>query len=774
MVRRSVPYFALLFACAALGLAQSGPAADPPQTSAFDAKIKPLLEQYCIKCHNSDRNAGGLPLDVYTSEAHAKKDRKVWENVQRAIAEGEMPPKGKPQPTQAERGSLVAAIATSITKIDCTAPKNPGRVTLRRLNKAEYNNTIRDLCGVDFKPAEDFPSDDVGYGFDNIGDVLSLQPILLEKYMTAADRVLETAIVPLHGIRSEKQTQTPQRLQVSPRSAKIKEKNDAGRDVFRIVMTTDAAAFIEKYNFPADGEYKIRAKAWGTSAEDQAAKLTIRVDGKDVKSFDVTAPAKKGEVYETRLKVANGERRVAVAFVNPSPSGTKEPRTLGLEFIEVEGPIGGGEKPLPASTKLILSTIPKDDAQRRKAAEASLSSFARRAFRRPVKGEEVARLLKLYDIAEKQGEPYELAMKLPLKAILVSPHFLFRVEDDPKGNEESRTLNEYELAARLSYFLWATMPDEELMRLAEKGDLRNQLPSQVRRMLKDAKSTALTDNFAGQWLMLRTLRGLTPDAGTYRDWDEPLRQAMVRETELFFQHIVGEDRSVLEFLDANYTFVNDRLARHYGLANVRGSDFRKVTFEDARRGGILTQASVLTVTSNPTRTSPVKRGKWVLENLLGYTPPPPPDIPELADKGELKGTLRQQMEQHRANPSCAGCHSKLDPLGFALENFDGVGKWRDTDNKQKIDSSGVLPNGEKFNGPGEMRKILLARADEFRRCLAEKLLTYSLGRGMEYYDKCILDDTVVKLKAGGDRFSALILLVVQSEPFQKRRGKRSE
>jgi hypothetical protein len=364
-----------------------------------------------------------------------------------------------------------------------------------------------------------------------------------------------------------------------------------------------------------------------------------------------------------------------------------------------------------------------------------------------------------------------------MKAVLVSPHFLFRIEEDPKNPDEVRLLNDFELATRLSYFLWSSMPDEELFQLAEKGQLRQPgvLEAQVRRMLKDPKAKALSENFAGQWLQLRNLQTLQPDKGLFPAWDELLRQSMIREAELYFEYVVQNDRSILEFLDSNYTFVNGRLARHYGIPNVQGLEFVRVTLPDNRRGGVITMGSTLTVTSNPTRTSPVKRGKWILENILGTPPPPPaPDAPELPPVGQLKGTLRQQMEQHRQNPSCAVCHAKLDPLGFGLENFDAIGAWRATDNKQPIDASGVLPGGEQFNGPAELRQVLLGKADQFRRCFAEKLLTYALGRGLEYYDKCAVDEIVAATKAQQDRFSALVLAIVKSDPFQKRKGKRSE
>ena len=446
-------------------------------------------------------------------------------------------------------------------------------------------------------------------------------------------------------------------------------------------------------------------------------------------------------------------------------------------MMEIEGPINPVAKPDPLSVKLLVVAKPSAATPTVAAAEQVLSNFARRAYRRPVKPEELQRLMRLFALAEKQGEPFEKAIRLPMKAVLVSPHFLYRIEEDPKDANAVRTISDFEFATRLSYFLWSTMPDEELFKHAAASDLRQPdvLEAQVKRMLKDSKVRALSENFAGQWLQLRNIKLLAPDKGYFPGWDDALKAGMVGEAEAFFEFVVQNDRPILDFLDADYAFVNDRMAKHYGLPNITGPEFRKVKLPDTRRGGIITMASTLTVTSNPTRTSPVKRGKWILENVLGTPPPPPaPDVPELPPTGQLKGTLRQQMEQHRANPACAVCHNKLDPLGFGLENFDGIGSWRTADNKKDIDSSGVLPGGEKFNGPAELRKILLGKADLFRNCFAEKLLTFSLGRGLEYYDKCAVDEIVKASKTDGDRFSALVLAVVKSDPFQKRKGKRSE
>jgi hypothetical protein len=749
--------------------------ATPTPPDEFGKKVVPFLAKYCNSCHNADDNSGGVALDSFQSAAHAKKDRKTWESVERVLAAGEMPPKKKAQPTKDERSEVVGYLAGTLLKVSCVGPKDPGRVTMRRLNRAEYNNTIRDLCAVsDIYPANDFPSDDVGYGFDNIGDVLSVQPILIEKYLAAADRVLEKAIPNRQPIQSSKNVFRPQNLVVNPRAAKIK---DAEKKKDIIVFSTEGAAAVDKLNFPVEAEYTFRIRAWATTVGKDPTRMTLRVDGKDIKTFDVTAVEGKATISDITTRVRAGEQRVAVSLANPyQDPKTKEYRNLGLDLLEVEGPVGKFEQPIPESIKKILFTRPTTDgtADAKKAAEEILTKFATRAFRRPVKPDEIQRLLTLFNKAS--GEPFERAIQLPLKAILVSPHFLFRVEEDPKQPAQSKTINEHELATRLSYFLWSSMPDDELLNLASKGELRKPgvLKAQVTRMLKDWKSQSLNADFAGQWLMLRNVWGVNPDTAVYPNWDDKLKHSMIRETELYFEHIVKNDRKVTEFLDSDYTFLDERLAKHYGVKGVTGEKFREVKLTDTRRGGVLTHASILTVTSNPSRTSPVKRGKWVLDNILASPPPPaPPNVPEL-EKTELKGSLRQQMEQHRANPACASCHEKMDAIGFGLENFDGIGVWRTEEKKIKIDSSGLLPGAGKFDGPAELRKILLGKADQFRRCLAEKLTTFALGRGLEYYDKCVLDDLVIKLKAGDDRFSALVLAIVESEPFQQRKGKKSD
>ena len=747
-------------------------AAEPTKKGGFETRVLPLIQQYCFTCHNDKKMSAGLTLEGYTNEASAMKDHKTWDKVRSQLFSHEMPPKNKPQPKEIDRDEAIQWIQGQLTKVECGINRDPGRPTLRRLNRAEYNNTIRDLVGVTFQPADDFPTDDVGYGFDNIGDVLSMPPILMEKYLTAAEKILDSAIVVNRPIKSGKEVFRPQNL-ISTLGKDSKQKN-------RIALTSNGAAIIQ-YDVIHEGEYQIRVRAYGDQAGDELPKLNVQVDRKDVKVFEVDAK-EKGKVYEVKAKMTSGKHAVAGAYTNDFfDEKTKADRNLYIESIEIEGPFNAVPKPLPESHKRIMIAQPQTLTGWAGPAEQIFKEFVKKAYRRPVKQEEIDRLLTLFKKLETQGEPFEKCIQFCLKAVLVSPHFLFRIELDSQPNNPNsiHAVTDWELATRLSYFLWASMPDEDLFRLASQNKLHEKdvLISETKRMLKDPKAKALTDNFAAQWLQLRTLQTASPDKQTYPAYDPALKQAMVRETELFFEYILKEDRSVLEFLDSDYTFVNARLAKHYGISGVTGSEFQKVKLADKSRGGIFGQASFLTLTSNPTRTSPVKRGKWILDNILGTPPPPPPPEAGMLDESKevvLKGSLRQRMEQHRANPSCATCHQKMDPLGFGLENFDGIGGWRTTEGKFKVDSTGELPGGLKFSGPEEMRRVLLGKVDLFRRCLAEKMLTYATGRGLEYYDKCALDDISKSLSTNQDRFSALVLAVVQTDAFQKRRAKRSE
>jgi hypothetical protein len=619
----------------------------------YSKDIAPVLDKYCISCHDSEVASGGIVLEVSRVEDPFEKDRLLWLRVGDALQSGVMPPEGEARPNAEEIETINLWLDAAVSADN----RGPGRVTLRRLNRAEYNNTVRDLTGLDLRPADDFPSDDIGYGFDNISAVLSTSPILLERYLATADRVIGAAF----------------------RSPEARQR----------IMTPPADPFPRFRNYKAP-----------------------------VRSYP--------------------DKRVFI------------PKKIVKD--------------------------PELEAQQR--IYDILRAFADRAFRRPATHDELMRLLGVVQSAEKDGESLESAIQLALRAVLVSPHFLFRISPNQVGSSTDATIpvNDFDLATRLSYFLWSSMPDEELFRLASQGALRrpDELRTQVKRMLRDPRSRALAENFASQWLQTRKLKEFTPDPSLFPDFDEPLRLAMLQETELFFASIQDEDRSVLEFLCADYTFVNERLARHYGIPGVEGETFRRVSLVGTPRGGVLTHASVLTVTSNPTRTSPVKRGKWILENILGSPPLPPPSGVEALKEGQgpaLSGTLRQQMERHRADPNCASCHSRMDPLGFGLENFDAVGRWRTHEGGRRIDPAGKLQGGGEFQNPAELRASLSSRRDAFTHCLAEKMLTYALGRGLERSDRRDVVGITAKLAQNGYRFSALVLAVVESEAFQARNGK---
>ncbi|MGE3780362.1 MAG: DUF1592 domain-containing protein, partial [Pirellulaceae bacterium] len=558
-----------LFVMVSAGVGPAAAVAQGTEPRTFTGHVVPFLRTYCARCHGAEKSEGELSFERFRETPRIQEDYEVWQSVLQMLGDRQMPPADEPQPPPEVMREVVRVIETEMAKFDCNQEKRqPGRVTIRRLNRVEYNNTIRDLVGVDFQPANDFPSDDVGHGFDNLADVLSMPPILFEKYLAAAEKMV--------------------------------------------------------------------AAAW------------------------------RDPVARVKLLPASG---------------------------------GGSDELSQASVR------------------GHLASFTRRAFRRPATAEELDRLMAIVELAaaptpgaeagaegreagQNDVTPIEEAYATALTAVLTSPHFLFRIEADPPDDDPDgiRRLDDYELATRLSYFLWSTMPDEPLFELAARGELGTpeQLERQVQRMLADERSEALVQNFAGQWLQLRDLKNMTPDPERYPDFDESLRAAMQRETELFFATILRENRSILEFLNADYTYVNQRLARHYGIEDVQGSEFRRVPAH-ARRAGILTQASILLLTSNPTRTSPVKRGKWILENILGDPPPPPPAaVEELNEDNELLGNLRERMEQHREKESCAVCHRQMDTLGFGLENFDGIGAWRERDGRAEIDPSGTLPGGESF------------------------------------------------------------------------------
>lgn len=739
-------------------------------SSAQVKEIQPFLRDYCYACHGNGKKKGGLTLDGLGDADATAGQVAVWEKVLRQVRAREMPPEDEKQPSLEEREKAVSWIETHVFKADCDRP-DPGRVTLRRLNRNEYNNTIRDLIGVDFQPADDFPADDVGYGFDNIGDVLSLPPILLEKYMLAAERILDAAIITEDRTARKTARVEAEQLESSGGGTSI------GGGGFRQGREGDA---FTRHVFPAEGDYVVRVQAYGEQAGPEVVKLAIKVDGVELRRFDVPAEIGNPMVFEAKVRQTPGTKKVAATYLNnyvneQEKDPKRRDRNLVVHYIEIEGPFDPKPAPLPASHQRIFSAKPgkRDNIS---SAREIVGTFARKAFRRPVARPEIDRLLSLYEMGRKQGENFESAVRLCLQAILVSPHFLFRGELQPEPDNPSRVhpVNEFALASRLSYFLWASMPDDTLFELAARGKLRKNLPEQIQRMLASPKSRSLVDNFAAQWLQIRNLKVASPDPDLFPEYDESLADDMRQETERFFDYVLRENRSVLELLDADYTFVTPRLARHYGLPAISGEGFQKVSLAGTARGGLLTQGSILTITSNPTRTSPVKRGKWILENILGTPPPPaPPNVPELSEAKEkvLSGTLRQRMEQHREDPNCAACHARMDPIGFGFENFDAIGAYRRRDGTFAIEPGGKLVSGESFQGPAELKKILLtARREDIIRCLAEKMLTYGLGRGTEHYDSCAIDEVVRAMKADGYRFQSLILAITQSVPFQMRRG----
>ncbi|MDP6904457.1 MAG: DUF1592 domain-containing protein [Verrucomicrobiota bacterium] len=608
--------------------------------ASFEKDILPILEDYCYHCHGDGKKKGDLSLEIFKTEKDIQQNYKISEQIFKYVLAGEMPPKDRnKRPSKKEQMLVADWVRNTLDDFYANAPPDPGQVTVRRLNRSEYNNVIRDLMHLDFKPAKDFPADDSGYGFDNIGDVLSVSPLLLEKYLSAAEKISEQAVA------------------VSSR-------------------------------------------------------------GKSLSSTRLTEFQKQYFKYPI---VPDNRRRIAEDFAR---------------------------------------------------------AFMRRAYRREVSSEEIKNVLVLAKQAVDDGGSFEEGVRLAVQAVLVSPHFLFRWELDgaPDNPESVRLLNEFELAARLSFFLWNSQPDDQLLKYANKGQLRKNLGKEVERMLKDVKAQSFIESFVGQWLELRNLNVYQPDKKLFPIFTPSLRNDMRRETELLFSHIMRGNHSVLELLSADYSFVNEPLASHYGINGVKGKNFRSVSLRGTHRGGILGHASILTITSDPNRTSPVKRGKYVLENILGTPPPaPPPDVPPLSESGKISGTLRDQFMKHRQDPACASCHKLMDPIGFAFENYDAIGRYRTKDNGLPIDAGGKLETGESFDNATDLRRILFSQKQEyFARCMTEKMLTYALGRGLEYYDKRTIDRIVARLKGNNYRFNELVQGIVTSLPFDMKRGREGE
>ncbi len=726
------------------------------------ATVQTALNQYCQGCHNDQSRMAGFSLQgVSTTDlaAHAGK----LEKVLRKLKTGEMPPKGLPRP----KPEANAAMATWLeTRLDENIRKypNPGSPTVHRLNRAEYANAVRDLLALDLDHAASLPADDSGYGFDNIGSVLTVSPLLMEKYMTTARRVVRQAL----GT-----------TKLSPLVEKYTFTRPGASDSGEELPLSLRSGMTIKHYFPADAEYVVTVRVRGNPDPTlPTAKLDVRVDGVRVKLIDtVYSNAEESQAtrnFEVRVPLKAGVHSIGAGFLSESPkSETTAGASVGrfgpppfsltqLEYVLIGGPFnptGPGDTP---SRRRVLQCAEKTTA----CANKIIATVARQAYRRPVTTADLAPLQRLY---AKSGS-FDAGLEMALRAILVSPNFLFRMEAN--GATPLHKVTDLELASRLSFFLWSSIPDEELIRLGEQKKLRPVLAAQVKRMLADPKAKALVDNFAGQWLHLRNVPSWRPDPDKYPQFDDSLRSALQKETEQFFTYIVKEDRRIIDFLNADYTFLNERLARHYGISGVRGNYFRRVALTNPERGGLLSHGSILTVTSYPTRTSPVLRGKWILENIVGAPPPPPPpDVPELAAAAEGSAKdLRAALQAHRAKAACASCHDRLDPLGFALENYDATGKFRAEEGGVKIDASGALPGGVMLDGPGDLKRILSERQDEFVDCLTEKLLTYALGRGLEHYDMPAIRQIRRDAAKSDYQFSALVNAIVNSVPFQMRRS----
>jgi len=729
--------------------------------------LEVTVNRYCLGCHNDRTRTGGLTLaDVSARSVAALAP--VLEKVLHKVRAGDMPPPGRPRPDAATLATLVAWLETELDRTAAAAP-NPGAPAIHRLNRAEYANAVRDLLGLNLDHARDLPADDSGYGFDNIGAVLTVSPLHIEKYIGAARRISRLAVGTV--------TARP----VIERFEAARETADEAIDR---LPPNERGGILFRHYFAFDADYSIRVRVRGGRAPGlPAPKLDVRVDGARVQLFDAdfdTREAAQGtRNFEVRVALAAGDHEIAAGFLTEyaktEDSETRATDRFSVDYVLVGGPFNPTGPGDTLSRRRIFVCRPAAGQAEEPCARRILANLARRAYRRPVTTAEIDLLVDLFAMGRADGTSFDDGIEMALSGVLVSPSFLFRAESTPDDAEPGSVypISDVDLASRLSFFLWSSIPDDELLRLAEQGRLSEPdvLAVQIARMLDDPKARALVDNFGGQWLQLRNVADWTPDPDRFADFDESLRYAFQRETELFLEYLIRDDRSVLELIDADYTFLNARLARFYGIDGVEGGYFRRVSLEGSERGGIVTQGSVLMVTSYPTRTSPVLRGKWVLESLLGAPPPPPPpDVPALSDSAETSASsLREALERHRASPACAVCHARLDPMGFALENFDAVGAYRVEDDGVVVEASGALPDGTVVDGPRGLKDVLLARRQEFVETLADRLLTYALGRGLESYDRPAVREIRRQVESAEYRFSALVGAIVDSVPFTLRR-----
>jgi cytochrome c5 len=815
-----VPAVAVLVATA---LCSRSPAAEPAAVAEYRKAADPILDDFCVTCHGGKSPKAGVAFDR-ADVAGLVGDRDLWLKALKMLRAGMMPPKGKDRPSAAQLEQLETWIKRSAFGID---PKNPdpGRVTLRRLNRVEYRNTVRDLTGVDFDVDAAFPPDDTGHGFDTIGDVLSMSPLLLEKYVSAAREVVAKA-VPAESL-----------VPVEKRIGGQRFGNGNGDGPLALSYSKPATA-THTFNAEHAGKYQLLVELNANETfvdgvfDYNKCRLVFKADGKALVEREFTRQGGKAYHFEFDQDWAAGKHELTFELTPLTPN-EKQVRNLTLRVVAVtvRGPLEKEHWVRPANYRRFFpESLPADPDGRRAVARTILTEFATRAFRRSVDDATVDRLVKLAEgHYSRDGRTFESGVAQAMTVVLASPRFLFREEGTIPGPPGTHPLvDEYALASRLSYFLWSTMPDDELFRLAREGKLRANLPAQLKRMLADPRSDEFVRNFVGQWLQTRSVDSvqinapaiLSQDAvpdpkaqerrtrfrelirkenlteaekkeveelrkavqGGFRRFAQyeltgDLRRAMRQETEMLFGHIVHDDRSLLEIIDCDYTFLNEKLARFYGIAGVTGDRMRLVKLPpDSPRGGVLTQASVLTITSNPDRTSPVKRGLFILDALLGTPPPPPPPNLPTLEQAEThvtgrKPTLREQLAAHRAQPLCSSCHNRMDPPGLALEHFNALGLWRDTERGQPIESTGELITGEKFSDVRALKKVLVTdRRLDFYRCLTEKMLVYALGRGLDYYDVEAVDEIVARLEASGGRPSALLTGIIESAPFQKRRA----
>jgi hypothetical protein len=774
----------------------------------FRRDVQPLLKKYCYACHAGQARSGGVALDAVAADPTALHDHKLFGKVLKNLRSATMPPVGLAQLTAAEKELIGEWIKTHVYQIDPVDP-DPGRVTVRRLNRVEYCNTVRDLLGVDYDTQTEFPPDDAGHGFDNIGDALTISPLLMEKYLNAAQAIVSQAVPTTARVEAEKNIPG---ASFHREGAEPQTGGAGGTGDSRVLSYYEAAVVSHTLQVEHPGRYRLildlsaNERYVDNKFDYNKCRLIITADGRELLRREFNREGGKRLQYEFAQQWQAGGHKLSIE-VQPLTPRVEQIRSLTLRInkVTLRGPAEPQYQVEPPNYRTFFpKPIPTGHLERRAYAREILGSFAQRAFRRPVDDRTQDRLAALAEgFYLRSGQTFEAGVAQAMVAVLASPRFLFREEGVTSAQNTGpyAPIDEYALASRLSYFLWSSMPDETLFRLVEQGQLRRNLRAQVQRMLQDRRSEALTRNFSGQWLQTRDIEKVPIDAqavlrreidpaatqtgggGNFRDrgrrrveLDEPLRKALHREADLYFDYVVHEDRSVLELLNSNYTFLNARLAQFYGLtdAGVTGEEFRRVTLPpNSPRGGVLTRGSVLAVTSNPTRTSPVKRGLFILDNILGApAPPPPPDIPPLeaaASKvADHKPTSREILAMHRAKPECTSCHSRLDPPGLALENFNALGQWREKEYGQSIEASGTLITGESFKDIRGLKQILADRhSADFYRCLTEKLLTYALGRGLEDYDVETVDRIVKQLQRDNGRFSTLLTGVVESAPFQK-------